>query len=179
MVPTFDVCDHEPHNCLKDNFMPFFGLKIPFLVLLSLMLGGCGFLSSSTAPTPLINPQGVVKTAYSQVGKRYSLGGASPKNGFDCSGLVWWSYRQHGVKVPRITSDQAKTGKSVSKKGAKPGDIVVFRTSNSPRGLHTGLYAGKDAFIHSPSKGRKVCVESLSLPYWKSKLVAIRRVVPQ
>lgn len=141
------------------------------------LLSGCGlFTAVVEEPQPAINCTGVVKTAYSQVGKKYRLGGASPKKGFDCSGLIWWSYKQHGVKIPRITTDQARAGKAVPKNAARPGDIVVFRTSGAPRGLHTGLYAGKGAFIHSPSKGKKVCLEKLSNPHWKKRLIAIRRI---
>ena len=148
-------------------------LFIPFLFLIN----ACGFLpfGGSTAEKN-IKGSSVIETAQSQVGKRYRAGGASPQKGFDCSGLVWWSYKQHGINVPRITTDQAKAGKSISKKHLRPGDIVIFRTSNSPRGLHSGLYCGNDAFVHSPGKGKRVCLDKLSANYWKSKLVAVRRV---
>lgn len=149
------------------------------LFLCLLLLGGCGFLGqkgTSSGPTP-VKAHKVVKTAYSQMGKKYRSGGASPQKGFDCSGLIWWAYRQHGVNVPRITTDQAKTGHAVPKAKPRPGDIVVFRTGNSPRGLHTGIYAGGGSFIHSPRSGERVRMESLDIPYWKSKLIAVRRVV--
>lgn len=146
-------------------------------LVLALSLGGCGLFSARVDPgPPPIKAHKVVKTAYAQMGKKYSPGGASPRKGFDCSGLIWWAYRQHGINVPRITSDQAKTGKAVPKKMARSGDIMVFRTSNSPRGLHTGIYAGNNCFIHSPRRGKTVCMENL-VPYWHKKLVAVRRVV--
>lgn len=140
-------------------------------------LSGCGFFSSASTDygPPPAKAHKVVKTAYTQMGKKYTPGGASPHKGFDCSGLVWWAYKQNGVKVPRITVDQAKTGKGVLKKQARSGDIMVFKVGNSPRGLHTGLYVGDGCFIHSPSRGKRVCVERLS-PYWHKKLVAVRRV---
>ncbi|MBD5538637.1 MAG: C40 family peptidase [Desulfovibrio sp.] len=153
---------------------------LPLLLLPVLLLpAGCGFLGQKGAdngPTP-VKAHKVVKTAYSQMGKKYRSGGASPQKGFDCSGLIWWAYRQHGVAVPRITTEQAKTGHAVSKARPRPGDIVVFRTGNSPRGLHTGIYAGGGSFIHSPRNGERVRMESLDIPYWKSKLIAVRRVV--
>ncbi|WP_229772679.1 C40 family peptidase [Desulfovibrio sp.] len=111
------------------------------------------------------------------MGKKYRLGGASPQKGFDCSGLIWWAYRQNGLNVPRITVDQARAGQSVPKNLARPGDIVVFRTGQSPRGLHTGIYAGGDSFIHSPRRGERVRMESMNIPYWRSKLISVRRVV--
>lgn len=138
---------------------------------------GCGFLPFGTYSTQkVVRGANAAETAQSQLGKRYRPGGASPQKGFDCSGLVWWSYQQHGIKVPRITSDQARTGKAVSKKYARPGDIMIFKTSNSPRGLHSGLYCGNGAFIHSPGKGKRVCLEKLAASYWKDRLIAIRRV---
>ena len=148
-------------------------LIAPFLLLSS----ACGFLPfGGSVSKNNVKGANVIETAQSQLGKRYRAGGASPQKGFDCSGLVWWSYKQHGINVPRITTDQAKTGKGVPKKQARPGDIVIFRTSNSPRGLHSGIYCGNGAFVHSPGKGKKVCLDKLSASYWKGKLVAVRRV---
>ena len=148
-------------------------------LLAILLLGGCGFFGQKTVDSGpgSVKAHKVVRTAYSQMGRQYRSGGASPHKGFDCSGLIWWAYRQHGVKVPRITTDQARAGQAVPKARPRPGDIVVFRTGNSPRGLHTGIYAGGGSFIHSPRKGERVRMESLNIPYWKSKLIAVRRVV--
>lgn len=151
------------------------------LVVLSLVIGllsGCGFFSRQKTidPPASVKTHKIVRTAYAQLGKRYRAGGDSPARGFDCSGLVWWSYKQHGIKVPRISRDQARTGKKVTKKAARPGDIVVFKTSHSPNGLHTGIYAGEEKFIHSPSKGKTVCLESMAAPFWNKSLLSIRRV---
>ena len=157
--------------------MPVFFRNAAILIGISLCLTGCGFFGSSgqAGLEPPKNATGVVKIACTQMGAKYRPGGASPKKGFDCSGLVWWSYKQHGVDVPRLTTDQAKTGKKVSRKQARAGDILVFRVSRSPRGLHTGIYAGDGKFVHSPSSGKRVRLENLK-PYWNDKLIAIRRV---
>ena len=154
------------------------GLCTLVLVCLLAVLGGCGFKKMDNSSLTG-DPKGrdVVKTAYSQMGKRYRLGGDSPSKGFDCSGLIWWAYQKNGVKVPRITSDQAKAGVSVNKTRAAPGDIVVFRTQEGPRGLHTGIYTGNNTFIHSPRKGERVRMESMEIPYWKNKLSGVRRVL--
>ena len=104
------------------------------------------------------------------------MGGASPSRGFDCSGLIWWAYRQNGLKVPRVTVDQARAGYAVPKSAPRPGDIMVFRTSSGPRGLHTGIYAGNNTFIHSPSRGKTVRRENME-PYWGNRLIAVRRIV--
>lgn len=153
-----------------------FALNICGSFLLGCLLSGCGFFGAGAdfSPHPKSDSK-IVNTACSQMGKKYCPGGASPQKGFDCSGLVWWSYKQHGLKVPRITADQARAGKKVSKRQARAGDIMVFKIANSPRGLHTGIYAGNGKFVHSPSSGKRVCLESLT-PYWGKRLVAIRRV---
>lgn len=152
-------------------------LVVTLAVIISSQLTACGFLSKTQTGSHSGSASGVVRTAASQVGKAsYRSGGASPGKGFDCSGLVYWAYKKNGIKVPRITTDQAKAGRAVPRNQARPGDIVVFRTRESQRGLHTGLYAGGNAFIHSPRKGQKVRRESLQ-PYWDKRLVAVRRVV--
>ena len=146
--------------------------------LAALMFGGCGLLGPQIdeGPPPE-KAQRIVATAYKQMGKNYRLGGASPQKGFDCSGLIWWAYKENGVSVPRITSDQARAGVKIPSRMARAGDIVVFRTGNSPRGLHTGIYTGDNAFIHSPKRGEKVRVESLDEPHWRKRLIALRRVL--
>ena len=119
-----------------------------------LLLSGCGLLGRNvdTGPTPEA-AKGVVRTAYAQMGKNYRSGGASPQKGFDCSGLIWWVYNKNGVKVPRITVDQARIGQSVPREQVRPGDIVVFRTSASPRG-HRHLRRGQ-LLYPQPAQGRK------------------------
>lgn len=162
---------------MKGNFSLKTCGQVMGAAFLAMLLGGCGFFSWTADPGP--PPKGadkIVRKAWSQMGKKYRVGGASPQKGFDCSGLVWWSYRQCGIKVPRITTGQAKAGKPVSRKAARPGDIVVFRTGNSPRGLHTGIYAGNDRFIHSPSSGKRICMEKISGTHWGRKLASLRRI---
>ncbi len=146
------------------------------LLLCSLLLSACGTKSKYSGKN-LNTGQKVAKTAHTQIGKKYVFGGESPQRGFDCSGLIWWAYGKHGISVPRVTTDQAKTGQSVPSTRAKPGDIVVFRTSSSGTGLHTGIYLGADKFIHSPRTGAHIRIESIKSSYWKPKLTAVRRVV--
>lgn len=151
---------------------------LALVLFCSFVLGGCGvFHRPSNGPTPEAAHR-LVRTAYDQMGTKYRSGGASPGKGFDCSGLIWWTYKQHGLRIPRVTADQAKAGHKVAAAHARPGDIVVFRTDSSPRGLHTGIYAGGDSFIHSPSAGKKVSMASMKSPYWRDRLVSVRRILP-
>ena len=117
------------------------------------------------------------QTARSQIGAHYRLGGTTPK-GFDCSGLIWWAYRQHGINVPRVTDAQAKAGYGVGRGIAmRPGDILVFDTNRGRTGLHTALYTGNGRFVHSPTSGKRVREDSLAQEYWKKRLIRIRRIV--
>lgn len=149
------------------------------LVLLCLLAQGCGKSKvgdSGPAGSRIKSGPAVAATAKSQIGRKYKYGGMSPKTGFDCSGLIHWSYKQHGVTVPRQAKDQAKAGWAVKKSQLKPGDIVVFRIS-SRSGIHTGIYSGKGNFVHSPSSGKQIREDSLNSDYWQRRYVAGRRVL--
>lgn len=116
----------------------------------------------------------VVNTLRSQIGVKYRYGGATPKEGFDCSGLIYWAYRQHGISLPRVASRQSHYGAPVAKNKLQPGDIVAFRIGKA---YHTGIYTGNNKFIHSPSKGKRVREDSLANSYWKRHYIGARRVV--
>lgn len=118
----------------------------------------------------------IARTAASQVGRPYRYGGSTPK-GFDCSGLIWWAYKQHGVAVPRVTTAQARAGKAVKSNAMRAGDILVFSTRSSGTGLHTALYMGNGAFVHSPSSGSHVRTDRIADAYWNKRLVQIRRIL--
>ena len=150
-------------------------LKPLAVITAVLFLSGCGAANHHSEGGSYKASQ-AVRAAYSQIGTKYKSGGASPSQGFDCSGLVYWAYLSNGVKVPRMTSQQARAGYAVSKNEAAPGDIVVFRVGGSGTGLHTGIYAGGDNFIHSPKPGKTVKMDQLQKKYWQEKLIGVRRV---
>ncbi len=143
------------------------------LALLLACAGGCT-LSSKEIPDDL-GPGAndpLVRTALSQLGKPYRSGGDSPGEGFDCSGLVMWSYSKHGIKVPRTTGEQMRSGRAIGKENLRPGDIVCFQIG---KGRHTGLYIDRNYFVHSPSPGKRVSVDSLSMKYWNKYYIGARR----
>lgn len=153
--------------------------KLMLIASVSSFLSGCSMFSSdrySYQPVSYDNSEGskVLRTAMSQYGAKYKYGKASPSDGFDCSGLIFWAYGKHGITVPRHTAAQSKAGKWVAARNARQGDIVVFRIG---RRLHTGLVADKGRFLHAPSSGGYVRMESLSGIYWKNKIVGYRRIV--
>ena len=105
-------------------------------------------------------------TSYSKwKGTKYQWGGDS-KNGIDCSALTRRVYREvYNHELPRVSHDQVKTGKKVSSKELKAGDIVYFKPKKE--GSHTAVYVGNNLFINaSSSKG--VVISSLKSPYWKN-----------
>lgn len=147
------------------------------------LLSGCGAKTITglvwrdpARPSPSGSASAVVRSALSQVGKPYRYGGSTPR-GFDCSGLIWWAYRQNGVTVPRVTRDQATAGSAVRANALRPGDILVFNTRSSGSGLHTALYAGGGTFVHSPSSGNRVRTDTLANAYWSKRLIRMRRIL--
>ncbi len=149
----------------------------------SVLLGGCsltsGFVDSEAHYAAGVSPHAinVVKTVKSQLGVRYTLGGTKPSTGFDCSGLIWWAYKKHGVSIPRVTKDQAYAGSIAPLNRLQPGDILVFASSQAPNSLHTALYIGQDTFIHAPNSKSRVREDSLTNKYWRDNLALARRIV--
>ncbi|MDR2893737.1 MAG: C40 family peptidase [Deltaproteobacteria bacterium] len=120
------------------------------------------------------NAGAVCRTASAQKGTYYKYGGATPQTGFDCSGLLYWSFRQNGVNVPRTAKQQSTAGRRVDRSALVPGDILVFKIKS---GYHTALYLGDNRFVHSPRTGAKVREENLAQAYWKNAYVGARRII--
>lgn len=92
-----------------------------------------------------------VMAARSAVGRPYVWGSTGP-SGFDCSGLMVWSYRQAGVALPRTSQAQRHAGRRVSLSEARPGDLVTYRSDAS----HVGMYVGNGQVVHAPYPGARV-----------------------
>lgn len=112
--------------------------------------------------------------AAKMVGRRYRYGGSHPTTGFDCSGLVQFSYRQAGVKLPRSTEDQLQASAPVSVSELQRGDLIFFDQEGRKKS-HVGIYLGGGRFVHAPSSGKQVRIDHLSSPYWKHHLAEARR----
>jgi len=119
---------------------------------------------------------GVVELALESLGAPYEWGGTDA-NGFDCSGLIQFSYARYGIQLPRVSTEQLRTGSPVHPRPdrLRPGDILGFAANPGGKTSHVGLYVGRGEFIHSSSRG--VRVSTLGDPYWQQRLVAARRVV--
>ncbi|MFE7585572.1 NlpC/P60 family protein [Streptomyces gardneri] len=99
-----------------------------------------------------------VIAARSAVGKPYVWGATGP-SGFDCSGLMVWSYRQAGISLPRTSQGQRHAGRQVPLSQAQPGDLVTYRGDAS----HVGIYAGNGQVIHAPYPGARVRYDPVNM----------------
>lgn len=154
-------------------------------LLLLLVSAGCATRTPTPAGSqPVVrsapaSPEAasLIRTARVLVGYPYQWGGESPDAGFDCSGLVWFVYRQHGISVPRISYQQFNVGSPVQRKDIRPGDLVFYRVDKSGKTLHVGIVTDRATFIHAPSSGKRVMESSLNLPYWSAHYLGARRVL--
>ncbi|MGK4583719.1 NlpC/P60 family protein [Kitasatospora sp. HPMI-4] len=95
--------------------------------------------------------------AVSRIGSPYVYGSTGPRT-FDCSGLMYWSWRQAGVTLPRTSQAQMYAGRRVSLSEARPGDLVIFFRDMH----HVGMYAGGGVVVHAPHPGARVRYESVN-----------------
>ncbi|MBT8099197.1 MAG: C40 family peptidase [Gammaproteobacteria bacterium] len=107
-----------------------------------------------------------------QLGVPYRYGGSNP-NGFDCSGLVHYSYNKAGKSVPRTTGALWDDARPVAEANLRAGDLLFFRISGKMS--HVGLYIGGGRFVHAPSSGKRVTVADLQSDFYSSALIRAGR----
>lgn len=107
--------------------------------------------------TGSISSDEVVVYASKFLGTPYAWG-ANGTEYFDCSGFTKYVYAHFGVKLPRVSRDQAQTGTYVSRGNLEAGDLVFFGSPTH----HVGIYVGNDSYIHAPRTGDVVKISSLS-----------------
>ena len=113
-----------------------------------------------------------VAIALNQVGVPYRYGGVTP-SGFDCSGLVHYSYSRAGKNVPRTTTTLWNSMRPVAGDQMRKGDILFFRISGKMS--HVGMYIGGGQFVHAPSSGKVVSVGSLQSDFYRRALIRAGR----
>jgi cell wall-associated NlpC family hydrolase len=161
-----------------------------FVVALLLALGACATRPPSKAPTfaPAL-PAGAasspgagstdaattfVDTATSMLGQPYRWGGAAP-GGFDCSGLVAYAAGRAGLQVPRTAQEQLHSGVAISRREVRAGDLVFLHLAHKE--MHVGIAIDADRFVHAPSSGGHVRIDSLAAPPYARKFIQARRIL--
>jgi cell wall-associated NlpC family hydrolase len=159
----------------------------PVLAALAACSAGC----SSAPPSASVAPREVVlesrsehrsvggaiaELAMGMVGTPYRYGGADPREGFDCSGLVFYSYTRAGYSVPRTSHELFRAARKISLREAGAGDLMFFQ--DQAKLSHVAIYLGDDLFVHAPVTGERVAVGRLDSPYYQQHLVAVGRLLP-
>lgn len=124
----------------------------------------------------------IVETALDALGTPYQWGGTA-ENGFDCSGLIQYAYGRHGIRVPRMSRDQAQAGTEVPPvaEALQPGDILLFSAQPGRGVTHVGMYVGEQKFIHSSNTGVRLSRLEVHDPdgaWWIARWVGARRIIP-
>jgi cell wall-associated NlpC family hydrolase len=116
----------------------------------------------------------VVKYLKTRVGKTsYVFSGSSPY-GWDCSGLVKWTYERFGLELPHSANKQGHIGTRVSK--PKLGDVVVFAYSGSTSFYHSAVYIGDGKIVHAHQQRNTTVIEPLSK--YKNSQIRFVRLIP-
>ncbi|BBB89599.1 MAG TPA: C40 family peptidase [Methylomusa anaerophila] len=131
--------------------------------------GRTGFLAPGQAGQ-------VLSAANELLGYPVVWGGASPIQGFDCSGLVQYVFRQAGITMPRTADLQFLVGKTVAISALQPGDLVYF-TTYEPGASHVGIYMGNDKFIHTSFSKGVVAIGDMNDNYFGQRYYGAKRVL--
>ena len=164
-------------NVMISQTAQFVRRLVSVLILASIV--GC-------ASQPAQEPQGPINTtskshnhadraaavAMQQIGTPYRYGGSTPQ-GFDCSGLIYYSYSKAGKNVPRTTGSLWSGIQPVAKHHMQVGDVLFFRIEGKMS--HVGMYIGDNQFVHAPSSGKVVTVGSLQSDFYRKALIRAGR----
>jgi len=153
-----------------------FRMAVFAAILVSCLAGCAGSAVTETKPAevsvakqaPASLPERAAAIAVQQVGAAYRYGGASPA-GFDCSGLVQYSFRQAGMKVPRTTGQLWNSAGTMPVDDLRVGDLLFFRFDGKMS--HVGIYVGDEQFVHAPSSGKTVSIDSLDAEFYRRALI--------
>jgi cell wall-associated NlpC family hydrolase len=159
------------------TFPDWISLRLSPLLLIAALAGCAGAPERAEAPVARASDETArkaVAVAREMIGKPYRYAGDTPA-GFDCSGLVRYSYGRAGISMPRATPAQRKGTTLISARSLRPGDLLFF-DQEGKKASHVGIYLGDGRFIHAPSTGGRVRTDSLGADYWKKHFVEARRV---
>jgi peptidoglycan DL-endopeptidase CwlO len=116
----------------------------------------------------------MIGSAMSMLGQPYRFGGAAP-GGFDCSGLVMYAAGGAGIRLPRTAVEQLGFGVPVARGDLRSGDLVFMHLAHKE--LHVGIALDSERFVHAPSTGGHVRIDSLAAPPYSRGYVSARRII--
>jgi hypothetical protein len=130
---------------------------------------------------PAARGNAIVSIAMQYLGVPYKWGGARPKTGFDCSGLVQYVFAQLGISLPHYAATQWYSSDAVwiPPNRLRPGDLVFFTGADGTRTApgHVGIYIGDGYLIDAPHTGSFVRIDSLNEPWFANKYVGAKHIV--
>lgn len=117
--------------------------------------------------------EAIVTDALSRLGAPYVYGGTG-SSGYDCSGLVYRVFGDHGIALPRTAGAMAESGIPVSRDSLVPGDLLIFQNPG-----HVGIYIGEGSFVHCSSyRDAGVIVTPVDQSNYARRFVSAVRVIP-
>jgi hypothetical protein len=127
---------------------------------------------------PVMDFAELKEIALEYVGRPYvSAGVGNP--GFDCSGFTCRVFAEAGYAIPRVSRDQARSGREVPLEAIAPGDLLFFvQEPGSTRINHVAIYLGDGELIHAASGQGKVVISKLTQRWYRERFVAARRALP-
>ncbi|MEM7401940.1 MAG: C40 family peptidase [Pseudomonadota bacterium] len=158
--------------------------RISLLIIASVFIFACSHTPQDIEPqnveeysepvVPLKKGQKIADLARAMLGSPYKYGGDSP-SGFDCSGLVFYTHGELGIRTPRTSLQQFNTAKAITTTQLSSGDLVFFKL-NKQDVSHVGIYIGQGRFVHAPKSGKRVSVNYLNDEYWKPRFAGAGRL---
>lgn len=152
--------------------------KILLLFILFILATSCKTSSSTTSSNNKLAEK-IIDDATNKIGSPYRFGGTT-NAGYDCSGLVFTSFKKYDLSLPRTSKEMAKEGKIISKSNAQKGDLIFFKTGGSSQINHVGLIVDVNRddikFVHSSTK-KGVIISSITEDYYQKSFVQINRIL--
>lgn len=128
--------------------------------------------------------QDLISIAKKLLGAKYKYGAANPSFGFDCSGFVYYVFKQFGVTLPRSSSAIGQAGENIPLADAKAGDIILFTGTNAAKRTigHVGIVLSNNSgkglrFIHASSGKAYAVTETMLEGSYKKRFMKVIRVI--
>jgi cell wall-associated NlpC family hydrolase len=121
----------------------------------------------------------LINSASDNLGVSYRGGGTS-KSGFDCSGLMYTTFKNFDITLPRSSHEMAQVGRKLDQNEIKKGDLIFFKTNGKSRINHVGMVVeindDEIKFIHSSTQSG-VIISSTKEPYYKRTFTQVNRIL--